>query len=89
MDRFIPNRSASNLDMASYGVELENYSTTSPAKVGRREVVNNNATADWSQLETAPPKTILLLLYIYMYQCDGIIFQRNISNIHNHTLHAL
>lgn len=34
MDRFIPNRSASNLEMASFGAESENFSTASPAKVG-------------------------------------------------------
>ncbi|KAK2076978.1 hypothetical protein QBZ16_005206 [Prototheca wickerhamii] len=38
MDRFIPNRSASNLDMASFGAESENFSTASPAKEYRKQL---------------------------------------------------
>ena len=39
MDRFIPNRSASNLDIASYNVsrenrDVENLDSISPSKVG-------------------------------------------------------
>ncbi|KFM27081.1 Cell division cycle protein 20-like protein [Auxenochlorella protothecoides] len=63
LDRFIPNRTASNLDIASYTVgEAENYSAASPAKEYRKQLAASLGTEPSSrvlafkQKAPAPPE---------------------------------